>query len=91
VFSPNWDGVNDIFRAFAAPGAVRQILQFAVYDRWGELIYRSSQFDIESQSDWWDGTFRGKQLHSATFAYSLWVEFYDGERELFIGSVDLLR
>ncbi|MEZ4848613.1 MAG: gliding motility-associated C-terminal domain-containing protein [Bacteroidia bacterium] len=39
-FTPNDDGTNDIFTIVArSPGAIRRVTRFAVFNRWGNLIY----------------------------------------------------
>ena len=48
VFTPNQDGINDFFKAVR----VRQIksIDISVYDRWGNLIYKSKDPYFK-----WDG------------------------------------
>ncbi len=51
AFSPNGDLMNDYFQAITS-GLIE--FELFIYNRWGELIYRSS--DPEEK---WDGTYRG--------------------------------
>ncbi|MEZ4928870.1 MAG: gliding motility-associated C-terminal domain-containing protein [Chitinophagales bacterium] len=52
AFTPNDDGVNDIFRIIPLPQLEQKSLK--IYNRWGELLYESdSVFE-------WDGTIEGK-------------------------------
>ncbi len=51
AFSPNGDGVNDVFRALNK-NLTKYNLQ--VYDRWGEMIFETSD-----PSEGWDGVYQG--------------------------------
>lgn len=64
VFSPNHDGINDVFRAFFANEASVDDFLLRVYDRWGNMIYETTDY----QSGW-EGPFRDKAMDSAVFAY----------------------
>ena len=64
AFSPNGDGLNDIFKPLVA-GMAKEIF-FRVYNRFGELVYESSDF-----SKGWDGTYKGKQQPLATYVWNV--------------------
>lgn len=53
AFTPNHDGIND--RLKAIPVGIREFRHFSIYNRWGELVFRTTD-----PSMGWDGTFRGK-------------------------------
>jgi gliding motility-associated-like protein len=40
VFSPNGDGINDVFRPIVARDIV--LREFVVFDRWGRMVYRNN-------------------------------------------------
>src|SRR5206468_4199490 len=61
-FSPNNDGVNDVFRIVAADGY--RLVRFQIYNRWGQVIYSAD--DI---SKGWDGNFRGLPQPQDTYVY----------------------
>lgn len=83
VFSPNGDGHNEEFRAFHNDICIEFTL--SVYDRWGELIWRS--FDPEAV---WDGKFRGKSAPAGVYVWVL--EIREGRKtDLKKGNVTLLR
>jgi gliding motility-associated-like protein len=91
AFSPNQDGINDIFVPFTG-FEVTGIQSFQVFDRWGGLIYTSEKNLLPGDPGLgWDGTAKGKALSSGTYLYSMNVEFIDGEVVLFSGEVNLLR
>ncbi|MCP9235787.1 T9SS type B sorting domain-containing protein [Lewinella sp. JB7] len=86
AFSPNGDDVNDVFRVHRG-GSVVSVTDLRIFDRWGELIWVQ-----DSEEDpGWDGTFRGKPLSGAVFAYVGTVLLRNGMTVPFKGSVTLIN
>lgn len=83
IFSPNQDGVNDVFKIY---GRCLMKMQMSIYDRWGELVFYSDDL-----TEGWDGTFRGKLMNSGTFVYRIHVTTLYGDVEEFSGNVTLAR
>lgn len=83
IFSPNGDGLNDDFEIFA-----RDFKNFEVniFNRWGELVFTSSEIDIR-----WDGTFKGKTLPPDVFVYQVKIGYPDGVEAFRKGSLTLMR
>lgn len=90
AFSPNFDGLNDFFLAFADQ-TVNQLNYLRVFDRWGELIFERNDFQPNIENLGWDGSFRGQQMDANVFIYVAEVEFIDGVTEVFKGDVTLVR
>ena len=55
AFTPNADGLNDIFQPKGF-GIVKYQLQ--IFDRWGERIYETKEINAG-----WDGTYHGKEVN----------------------------
>jgi gliding motility-associated-like protein len=91
AFSPNGDGVNDVFRIFAKPGTVKKVKSFHIFSRWGETVYQYFNFQPNDPAYGWDGTHRGEALEPAVFAWFAEIEFLDGKTEVFEGDVTLVR
>lgn len=84
AFSPNEDGVNDVFEIY---GIGIEDVQWQVYDRYGSLLYRG-----EGLEDGWNGTHRGRLLDPGI--YMVVVEYRDqitNRREVYAGEINLLR
>lgn len=60
-FTPNSDGHNDTFQIFNAD---QQIEQMRIYNRWGELIFRSDGYDQP-----WDGTYKNTPVPAGSYPY----------------------
>ena len=83
IFSPNGDGINDIF--FIRGKGVKSI-HLMVYNRWGEKIFETT--DINTG---WDGTFRGIQLQQSVFVYYLDAFLQTDQRVIKKGDITLVR
>ena len=89
-FSPNGDGNNDLFYTFAQLGAVNEIKQFSIFDRWGNEVYTVGGFQPNDPRYGWDGTQRGLRYNPGVFVYMAEVELADGSIEIFKGDVTLV-
>lgn len=91
AFSPNQDGINDVFTIYIKPGTVNKVRSFLVFSRWGETVHRYENFEPNDPASGWDGTHRGEPLNEAVFTWFATIEFRDGTVELFKGDVTLMR
>lgn len=83
AFTPNDDGVNDVFRVVPYEG-LEQIGSLTIYDRWGEKVYEN-QGNVS-----WDGSIDGKPGPSDVYVYRIDI-LCDGEPKAVWGDVTLLR
>jgi gliding motility-associated-like protein len=90
VFSPNGDGINDLFYVQAGPD-VKLIKNFRVFDRWGEKLFDRIDILPNDPTNSWDGRLRGVDMNPQVLVYWVEVEFIDGSIEFFKGDLTLLR
>lgn len=84
TFTPNGDGANDVF---LVRGPNFAIFYFAVYNRWGQLL-----FETTDPSEGWDGTFKGKSSDPGVFGYYIRAKCSENSEEIFKkGNVTLIR
>ena len=84
AFSPNGDGVNDVFRLGTGDDVV-SVGNLRVYDRWGGEVFAGPPASVTDVG--WDGG----EAPTGTYLWSAEVVFLDGVvRELY-GNVVLLR
>jgi len=88
-FSPNSDGLNDMLMVHGKEGT--RVLDFKIFDRWGELVYENGDFMVNDIEGAWDGTYRGQVLNSAVFTWYAEVEFADGLQDIVKGHTTLIR
>jgi len=91
AFSPNDDGVNDFFTIQGVLPNVQQVNRFAVYSRWGELIYEAESFLPNDTNFAWDGSFRGQIVADGVYLYTAEVLFLNGETSFYKGDVSVLK
>ena len=80
VFSPDGDGINDIFQAY---GLDKVGLEIEIFNRWGQMVHKT---DLNSLN--WDGTFMEKKLPNETYVYR--VFFKDGSLKT-DGTISIVR
>jgi gliding motility-associated-like protein len=83
IFSPNGDGVNDVLYP---RGSGVLSMRLLIYDRWGEKVFES-----EDLGTGWDGSFRGQQVESDVFYYTLKAELSDGTSIKTGGNISVVR
>ncbi|UYQ93561.1 PKD domain-containing protein [Chitinophaga horti] len=83
AFSPNGDGANDVFmvRGFGISK-----FNLKVFNRWGQLMFESNDPRVG-----WDGRFKGQIQPMDAYAFTVVLEFSDGQKGSRTGSVTLLR
>jgi len=91
VFSPNDDGINDVFYIFGDAHQISIIKKFQIFNRWGDQIFEASDFHPNDMTKGWDGRFKGDLVNPGVFVYTAEVEYIDGVTEVVTGDVTLVR
>ena len=84
VFSPNQDGINDLFIPFSSCPFAFYLC--TVFNRWGEKI-----FQTYNPAQGWDGTYRGEACIAGVYIYAIEYRTDREESRNINGSVTLLR
>jgi gliding motility-associated-like protein len=83
AFSPNGDGLNDVWLIYGNSIAKLHVI---VWNQYGQKIFESS-----SQQQGWDGTFKGKVQPVGVYVYHLEVTFLDGKSATKDGDINIVR
>ncbi|MDI9339561.1 MAG: PKD domain-containing protein [Sediminibacterium sp.] len=83
TFTPNGDGNNDVLYV---RGVKVTELYFAVYNRWGELV-----FETNDKNSGWNGLYKGRPADVGVFGWYLKVKCINGEEAFKKGNVTLIR
>jgi gliding motility-associated-like protein len=89
AFTPGADNLNDVFQIFLPPSGVDySTFSLLIYDRWGELIYKTNNVN-----DSWNGSKNnsGETLKQETYVYKIYFEDERKKSYEKIGHVTLLR
>ncbi|HEX5553881.1 MAG TPA: gliding motility-associated C-terminal domain-containing protein [Chitinophagaceae bacterium] len=84
AFTPNGDGVNDVFRILNTHG--QQLITFNVYDRSGLEMFHTTRI-----TGGWDGTFKGQSQQMGAYIYLIKLINLAGARKIYKGTVLLIR
>ena len=80
VFTPNGDGMNDVFDA-QLPNSV-ELIELSIFNRWGNEVFRTTDPEIK-----WDGS----NFSEGVFFWILTYRISEGEQQSKSGSLQLLR
>jgi gliding motility-associated-like protein len=86
AFTPDGDGVNDIFLP-SVVGIDPLRYEFMIFNRWGELIFETSHKQIG-----WDGTHKGMTVKEDVYVWKIKLkEALTGKERTYTGHVTLLK
>ncbi len=81
VFTPNGDGVNDVFTITSLDNRVETI-RFSVMDRWGNQLYSGPS---------WNGEHHGREVANGVYTFFAQARMDDSKTRQFSGNITLLR
>lgn len=81
--TPDGNEFNNVFRAYGTNISTFHIL---IFDRWGEVIFESYDFNFS-----WDATYRGKIVQDGVYTYKLAATGIDGVYYNMVGHVTVIR
>lgn len=89
IFSPNDDGVNDIY--YLQDGEHIASYDMYIYDRWGSQVFAGQGLAANVPADGWDGKFNGRSVTQGVYGLMLKVTFINGTEIEKFGSVTVVR
>lgn len=90
AFTPNGDGRNDRFYVLGGP--VNSVVEtFDVFNRWGQPVFRAHDVAPGNAAAGWDGRVNGSPAPPGTYAYVVVMRFATGSRQMFKGTVEVIR
>ncbi len=87
AFTPNGDGLNDVFRILNL--RYQKIVLFEVFNRWGEKVFENNNTNDGKKG--WDGTYNGVKQDMGVYYYQIIVAKPDGNQKMYKGEVTLIR
>lgn len=83
AFSPNADGINDVFQIF---GQDIKSVDLKIFNRWGEKV-----FEGQNQFLTWNGSYQGSAQNPGVYSYIVKITFLNDAEVIKKGSVTLLK
>jgi len=71
-------------------GVEGDILEYSIYGRWGELMYRKKSASVRGTDIWWDGQSTGRKAPSGVYLYHIRIELAGGELLEYSGDITLV-
>jgi gliding motility-associated-like protein len=86
AFSPNNDGLNDVFAPTYNPNRF-EFLEMKIFNRWGVIIHETKM----PGGEWWNGKINGNPEPPGIFSYTISARDKKGKMYELTGTVTLLR
>jgi gliding motility-associated-like protein len=90
IFSPNFDGINDLFELHFGCDYPYRVVHFSIFDRWGNQVHSERDTPLMQ----WNGSSRGQALGTGVYSWVLEYELTRGgrkQRKTTSGDVTLVR
>jgi gliding motility-associated-like protein len=84
AFSPNGDGLNDVFKVQNI--RFDKMTEFKIFNRYGQIVFETS-----NPEKGWDGNFNDQPAAVDTYYYIVKLVLPNGEQKIFKGDVVLIR
>lgn len=94
AFSPNQDGINDVFSIYLDhqyQEAIQATASMLILDRWGRPVFRQQNRYITDGFSWNGQSLNGTLAETGVYAYVFILTDQDGNRDIMRGTVTLLR
>lgn len=87
TFTPNGNGVNELFFPVLTAGMDPDNVSFIIFDRWGQIVFEST-----NSSTGWNGTYNGEIVQDGTYVWKLQLKaLKDARRFEYTGHVNVLH
>jgi gliding motility-associated-like protein len=90
AFTPNGDGLNDVFYVIAGK-EVATVKLFQIFNRWGQKVFEKSNSKANDRGVGWDGSYNGRLVEQGTYVYQIVIELTTGEQKIYKGNISILR
>ncbi len=89
TFSPNNDGMNDIF--FIRGIGLYKVRSLRIFNRWGEMVFSKYDFMANDPAMGWDGRYKGARLLTDVFVYIAEIVCGNGTVIPYNGNISLVN
>ena len=89
AFTPNNDGINDVF--YPKGTGINNIKSMKIFSRWGKIVFEKYNFKANDPNMGWDGIHNGQQAASEAFVYVIEVQCDNNSTVVFKGNILLLQ
>ena len=88
IFNSN-STINNEFALVLGKG-IKDVIQFDIYDRWGNLVHKESHVSPGNHTGW-DGKLNGKECEIGVYVWMAEIRYLDDTTEFFKGDITLIK
>lgn len=89
TFSPNGDGMNDIF--YPRGKGIFSIRDLKIFNRWGEPVFEKRDFPPNDPSSGWTGMYKGKMAEVGVYTYYVEIVCNSSQVLKYFGNINLIQ
>ncbi|MEY2918628.1 MAG: hypothetical protein RIS73_2342, partial [Bacteroidota bacterium] len=89
TFSPNNDGVNDLF--YPRGTGLFSIQSMRIFNRWGEMVFQKANLFPNNPSAGWNGTYNGRVQNSDVYTYIIEIICENSVILTYKGNITLIQ
>jgi gliding motility-associated-like protein len=89
TFSPNGDGVNDVF--YLRGSGLFRVKSLMIFNRWGEVVFENREFPVNDPASGWDGNYKGRKAKPDVYVYQVEIICSNGEIIKYSGNIALIQ
>jgi gliding motility-associated-like protein len=89
TFSPNGDGMNDVF--YVRGKGIFLLKSLKIFNRWGELVFEKKDVTPNDPNSGWNGMYKGSVASNDTYVYQLEVLCNNRQSLKYNGTISLIR
>lgn len=90
IMSANNDASNDKFFLSGKSRTVKG-MHLRIYDRWGNKIYSTEEFELNDANVGWDGTLNGVYVNPGVYVWQAALQYIDGYIQNVAGDITVIR
>ena len=89
TFSPNNDGVNDVF--YPRGTGLFTIQSMRIFNRWGEMVFQKANLYPNDPTAGWNGRYNGKLLNADVYTYIIEIVCENSQVLSYKGNITLIQ
>jgi gliding motility-associated-like protein len=89
TFSPNGDGMNDIF--YPRGKGLARVRNMVIFNRWGQVVFERLNFMVNDPSAGWNGKFNGTKSNADVYTYIIEVVCENNNTIKYNGNISLIQ
>ena len=90
IISKSGNSENQIF-SLSSENDSTNIIELAIFDRWGNQVFYNSEMSINDGNFGWDGTFNGQIVAPGVYAWMARIRYIDCIEKTFHGDLTVIR